>query len=548
MWRKIDGEKGNKIKLNHFNIYAVIAIIALIYFSVKCIQFYLELEMPKEIWETIIVKKNIFISNEKNKATKLLENLLFLLLIFIPPLLVYLFVKKMYKICNYFLSEEKIIISDEHFYYTRKLAIINFEKFKINLNEIKRITKIPMKAPTSFSTNILALAILWYFKEQERILIKDKNGKEYKIWNIPAKKFSPSTYFRTPKDDADLYIKELREYLKLEEENIEDSQETESLNVEMKKLIYSHPDLSEKKESFFILFFFQIFLMFIFLVVFSEGITVFYEGGVEILFFIVMGIACILITYFIIKAMKNAIIYFFPYEEYEIIEDRLYYKKKLKLFAKSFIMEKFDISLKDIDSISSLVPKISYMGLKSLDDFKPCKRIYIKLKNGKGYEVCNWGKTSYNYVDFSGDINKVLEIEFKEIFNNIKFFIENGEKKYNFEKQLEEIKSNYNLEKSERYNFILNKIIEEEKLYFYKDEEKFIVNAEEMAIKNLEILKNMNFEEIDFYVFYVDYLSKKEYEDKKVLVGFNGIAGKEVTISKLKDDINKIRNSKSTFI
>lgn len=133
--------KKKEIKLNHFNIYAIIAIIALIYFSVKCIQFYLELEMPKEIWETIIVKKNIFISNEKNKATKLLENLLFLLLIFIPPLLVYLFVKKMYKICNYFLSEEKIIISDEHFYYTRKLAIINFEKFKINLNEIKELLK-----------------------------------------------------------------------------------------------------------------------------------------------------------------------------------------------------------------------------------------------------------------------------------------------------------------------------------------------------------------------------------------------------------------------
>ena len=186
-----------------------------------------------------------------------------------------------------------------------------------------------------------------------------------------------------------------------------------------------------------------------------------------------MGIACIIISYLLIKAMKNAIIYFFPYEEYEIIEDRLYYKKKLKLFAKSFIMEKFDVSLKDIDTISSLAPKISYMGLRSLDDFKPCKRIYIKLKNGKGYEVCNWGKISYNYVDFSGDINKVLEIEFKEIFNNIKSFIENGEKKYNSAKQLEEIKSNYNSEKSERYNFILNKIIEEEKLYLYKNEEKF---------------------------------------------------------------------------
>ena len=536
-----------EIKLNHFNIYAVIVIIALIYFSIKCIQFYFELEMPKGILKTIIEIKNIFILNEKFELGKLFENLLFLLLVFIPPLLEYLFVKKIYKICNYFLSEEKIIISDEHFYYTRKLAIINLEKFEIKLNEIKRITKIPMKIPNRFSTNIPALAILWYFKEQKRILIKGKNGKEYKIWNIPARKFSPSTYFGIPKDDVDLYIKELREYLKLEEENIEDSQKTESLNVEMKKLIYSHPDLSEKKKSFFILFFFQIFLIFIFLVVFSEGIIVFYEGGIEILFFIVMGIACILITYFIIKAMKNAIIYFFPYEEYEIIEDRLYYKKKLKLFAKSFIMEKFNVNLKDIDSISSLDPKISYMRLKSLDDFKPCKRIYIRLKNGKGYEVCNFSKNPYNY-DFFRNINKVLEMEFKEIFNNIKFFIENGEIKYNFEKQLEEIKSNYNLEKSERYNFILNKIIEEEKLYLYKDEEKFIVNAEEIAIKNLEIFKTMNFEEIDFYVFYVDYLSKKENQDKKVLVGFNGIDGKEVTMSKLKEDINKIRDSKSTFI
>ena len=537
-----------EIKLNHFNFYSIIAIIALIYFSIKCIQFYLVVGIPKEIWETITTEKKPFISNESNLAAQLMSNFFTLLAIFLPPFLVYLFVKKIYIICNYFLSEEKIIISDEHFYYTRKLAMINFEKFEINLNEIKRISKILMKAPVRISTNIPALAILWYFNEQKRILIKDKNGKEYKIWNIPAKKFSPSTYYGTPKDGVDLYIKELKEYLKLEEENIEDDQETESLNVEMKKLIYSHPDLSEKKKSFFILFFSQLFFTLIFLVDFSEGITVLYEGGIEILFFIIMGIACIIISYLLIKAMKNAIIYFFPYEEYEIIDDKLHYKKKLKLFGKSFVMEKFDVSLKDIESISSLGPKNSYLGIKSLDDFKPSKRIHISLKNGEGYEVCNWGKISYNYVDFSGDIDKVLEIEFKEVFNKIKSFIENGEKKYNFEKQLEEIESNYNLEKSERYNFILNKIIEEKKFYLYKDEEKFIVNAKEIAIKNLAIFKNMNFEEIDFYVFYVNYLSKKEYEDKIVLVGYNGVDGKEVTMLKLKNDINEIRDSKSTFI
>ena len=536
-----------EIKLNHFNFYSIIAIIALIYFSIKCIQFYLVVGIPQGIWETITTEKNPFISNESELEAQLIVNFLTLLAIFLPPFLVYLFVKKIYKICNYFLSEEKIIISDEHFYYTRKLAMINFEKFEINLNEIKRITKIPMKVPTRFSTNIPALAILWYFKEQERILIKDKNGKEYKIWNIPAKKFSPSTYYGTPKDGVDLYIKELKEFLKLEEGNIEDDQETESLNIEMKKLIYRHPDLSEKKKSFLILLFFQLFLIFIFLEILSEGIRAFYKGGIEILIFIVFGIACVGISYFLIKAMKNAIIYFFPYEEYEIIEDRLYYKKKLKLFGKSFVMEKFDVALKDIDSISSLAPKNSYLGIKSLDDFKPSKRIHISLKNGTEYEVCNFSKSPYNY-DFFENANNVLEIEFKETFNNIKFFIENGEKKYNFEKQLDEIESSYNSEKSERYNFILNKIIEEEKLYLYIDEEKFIVNAGEKAIKNLAIFKTMNFEEIDFYVFYVNYLSKREYEEKIVLVGFNGIDGKEVTMSKLKDDINEIRDSKSTFI
>ena len=56
----------------------------------------------------------------------------------------------------------------------------------------------------------------------------------------------------------------------------------------------------------------------------------------------------------------------------------------------------------------------------------------------------------------------------------------------------------------------------------------------------------MNFEEIDFYIFYVNYLSKKEYENKNVLVGYNGIDGKEVTMLKFKGDINKIRDNRST--
>ena len=43
-------------------------------------------------------------------------------------------------------------------------------------------------------------------------------------------------------------------------------------------------------------------------------------------------------------------------------------------------------------------------------------------------------------------------------------------------------------------------------------------------------------------------LSKKENQDKKVLVGYNGIDGKEVTMSKLKEDINEIRDSRSILM
>ena len=111
----------------------------------------------------------------------------------------------------------------------------------------------------------------------------------------------------------------------------------------------------------------------------------------------------------------------------------------------------------------------------------------------------------------------------------------------------ENLSEKYNFSLDERYNYILNKILDEEKLFISEKDNNFIINGDSEAIKDLEIFKDMNFEEIDFYVFYVNYLSKKEYENKKVLVGYNGIDGKEVTMSKFKEDINEIRDSRSIY-
>ena len=140
-----------------------------------------------------------------------------------------------------------------------------------------------------------------------------------------------------------------------------------------------------------------------------------------------------------------------------------------------------------------------------------------------------------SYEDFK-KINSIIEEKIKEHKNYIK--------KEEIEKKYIEI---YNLKVEERYNYILNKILDEKKLFISEEDNNFVINGDSEAIKDLEISKDMNFEEIDFYVFYVNYLSKKEYENKKVLVGYNGIDGKEVTMSKLKEDINEIRDSRSIY-
>lgn len=165
----------------------------------------------------------------------------------------------------------------------------------------------------------------------------------------------------------------------------------------------------------------------------------------------------------------------------------------------------------------------------------PYHKIHLTFKD-KGYTAFGVKLKDEVAKDIVLTINKFLE----------KCKKENKIKRLTLVKK-EKLMEKYNFPLDERYNHILNEIVDEEKLYLLKKDEHFIVNGDSEAIKNLEIFKNMNFEEIDFYIFYINYLSKKEYETKKVLVGYNGTDGKEVTMSKLKEDINEIRDSRSTF-
>ena len=214
-------------------------------------------------------------------------------------------------------------------------------------------------------------------------------------------------------------------------------------------------------------------------------------------------------------------------EDYLIIQalnnnEKVLYSKKILLeeVKKVYFKNTFGISL-------MLDPGI-------LNYLFNSKQKFMKIETKKNYSFGLF----LDYNDFL-KIDAILQPKIKE--HKDKKIILNK-----YKRKQEKLFKIYNLEIEERYKEILNIILNEKKIFLSKKDSDYIVNGGN-GIKDLEIFKNMNFEEIDFYIFYVNYLSKKEYEDKKVLVGYNGIDGKEVTMSKLKEDINEIRDSRSTF-
>ena len=322
----------------------------------------------------------------------------------------------------------------------------------------------------------------------------------------------------------------------------------------MKILTYKNLNMGETIINFLILLFQQaIFFGLIFIYVWLDY-TVYIQKDYEyagIIILVIHNIVCLVINFFYLRAVKNAISNFFTYEEYKINEGKLYYEKKLKLFKKDFCLRKFEINLSDIDSIYVLSEKklIHYRRRKAglqryIEYFTPYERIKIKLIDEKEYFVCNYVKKP----EYNETYNEAAEAVFQTIANNIKDFILEEKENYKFQKELVNLEEKYNLPLEERYNFILNKIIDEEILFVARKDGNYIINGIYDAIEYLEIFKTIYFEEIDFYLFYANLLSKKENQDKKVLLGFTGIDGKDVTMSKLKDDINEIRDSKSTFL
>ena len=262
----------------------------------------------------------------------------------------------------------------------------------------------------------------------------------------------------------------------------------------------------------------------------------------------VIIVILLIMFYFITRAIVNCLKYYISKEECYCENGTLMYKR---ILFKKFILKEMEIPLLNIQKVIDKGHIPSHNARRDVLNplhyvvlfFNYYERILLEMKTGDKYEIFVY---AFPYGTRAEELEKIYnDNDFLKSFDELKEMIEEEQKKILFNQKVENLSEKYNSPLEERYNYILNKILDEEKLFISEKDNKFVINGDSEAIKDLEISKDMNFEEIDFYVFYLNYLSKKEYENKKVLVGYNGIDGKEVTISKLKEDINEIRDSRS---
>ena len=264
---------------------------------------------------------------------------------------------------------------------------------------------------------------------------------------------------------------------------------------------------------------YTLFFIALFSIITLKTINIFFN-----LLSVILIIGYIYISLFCIYAEKIVI-----REDYLIIQ-ALGIKEKVLYSKKIFLDEIKKIYFKDTFGISLMLdPGI-------LNYLVNSKQKFMKIETDR--KTYSFG-LFLEHNDFL-KINTILLLKLKE-YADKKIMLDKVRKKQ------EELSVIYNLEIEERYKKVLNIILDEKKLILLKKDDYYIINIGTEIESDLEIFKDMNFEEIDFYVFYVNYLSKKEYENKKVLVGYNGIDGKEVTMSKLKEDINEVRDSRSTL-
>ena len=295
---------------------------------------------------------------------------------------------------------------------------------------------------------------------------------------------------------------------------------------------------------------FALYIIPILLLPFIDFFVAFFMYGMiaqfEVDFWIIYGlVVSTFFFYSITKAIVNGIMYFIPREECYIEDNNLIYRR---IFLFRFIFKELKIPLLDIKNIKDKGYRISdtngdFLNFMNYIEFfsKPYERIVIEMNSGNEYKIFIDTYLSYYKM-------KVQNRVFIRTYKELKEMVIEEQNKLFFNQKIENLSEKYNSPLDERYDFVLNQIIDEEILFIAKKDNNYIVNGSYDAVEYLEVFKNIYFEEVELDTFDSYILSKKENQDKKVLVGYNGIDGKEVTISKFKEDINEVRDSRSILM
>ena len=195
-------------------------------------------------------------------------------------------------------------------------------------------------------------------------------------------------------------------------------------------------------------------------------------------------IAILLIMfYFITRAIVNCLKYYISKEECYCENENLIYKR---ILFKKFLLKELKIPLLDIEEVLDKGHVYSENGggnYVSPTDFvflffKPYKRVLLNLKRGIKYDIFTY---TYPYPYIEKEIYD--DTDFLKSFDELKEMIEEEQKKILFNQKVENLIEKYNSPLEERYNYILNKILDDEKLFISEKDNNFVINGDSEAIK-----------------------------------------------------------------
>ena len=179
----------------------------------------------------------------------------------------------------------------------------------------------------------------------------------------------------------------------------------------------------------------------------------------------VIIVILLIMFYFITRAIVNCLKYYISKEECYCINENLIYKR---ILFKKFLLKELEIPLLDIEEVLDKGHVYSENGggnYASPTDFvflffKPYKRVLLNLKRGIKYDIFTY---TYPYPYVEKEIYD--DTDFLKSFTELKEMIEEEQKKILFNQKIKNLSEKYNFPLDERYNYILNKIFDEEKLF-----------------------------------------------------------------------------------